>query len=419
VTDRLKPPDAPTGPHHALTIPFTEFVALAAILMALTALSIDIMLPALSDIAREFNLASANDRQFVVFSYFIGLGPGQLVFGPLSDRFGRRPVLLLGVAIFIVASAIALAAQSFEMLLAARAMQGFGAAAPRTVMVASVRDLFKGQQMARVMSLIMMTFLLIPVLAPAIGQGLMVVGGWSAPFYALLAVGVVAFLWAGRRLPETRSAAAMDGGRVGILAALRRVLTTRQTVTYMLATGFIFGVLTSYIASAQQIFVDIYHLGPWFPLAFAGTAGAMMAASFLNSRIVVRLGSRRVSNAALVGLLATGSVFYVSSWLPGGLPVLVTWLFLAIVLFLFGLITANFNAIAMEPQGEIAGMASSILGFYTTLGGATFGLLIAGAFDGTVGPISGGVAILAALTILTILIGDRRLLLGPGDADRV
>jgi len=401
-------------PHNALSIPFVEFVALGALMMALTALSIDIMLPALPQIAEEFQLASANDRQFVVFGYLIGLGPGQLVFGPMSDRFGRRPVLLLGLSIYIIASGIAVIASSFEMLLAARALQGFGASAPRTIMVASVRDLFIGHQMARVMSLIMMVFLMVPVLAPAIGQVLIVFGGWKAPFYGLFLAGVLAFFWAGRRLPETRAISANDAPRIGIRAAFIRVLTTRQTVTYMLGGGFMFGCLTSFISSAQQIFVDIYNLGSFFPLAFAGTAVAMMIASFTNSRIVVRYGTRRVSHTAIVCFLLVAAVFFIIAMMPGAISVWGAWAFLSIQLFLFGLITPNFNAIAMEPQGKIAGMAASIIGFYTTLAGAFFGWLIGGAFDGTLLPISFGFAVLGIGGILVVLIGDHRLCLTSG-----
>jgi MFS transporter, DHA1 family, multidrug resistance protein len=392
-----------------LPIPFSEFVALGAMLMALTALSIDIMLPALPRIAAEYNLIDANDRQLVVFGYLIGLGPGQIIFGPLSDRLGRRPVMLIGLAIFAAASAVALFAQSFEMLLAARAMQGFGAAAPRTVLLASVRDLFKGHQMARVMSLIMMVFLFVPVIAPAIGQGLIAVSHWNAPFYFLFAFGIVAFVWAYRRLPETHTPARDPADRIGLAQAVVRVLTTRQTVTYLLASGFMLGCLMAYIASSQQVFVDIYGLGGWFPLAFGGTAMAMIAASFTNSRIVEALGTRCVSHTAAVAFLVTALGFFVFLRTFGQPPVAVTWCFFAVLMYLFGLTVQNFNALAMEPQGEIAGMASSILGTYTTLAGALFGWLVGGAFDGTVKPISLGFALLSLAAIGVILIGDRRL----------
>lgn len=392
-----------------LPIPFTEFIALGAMLMALTALSIDIMLPSLPRIAAEFNLASANDRQLVVFGYMLGLGPGQIIFGPLSDRLGRRPVMLIGLAIYIGASIIALVAQSFEMLLVARGLQGFGGAAPRTVLIASVRDLFKGHQMARVMSLIMVVFLFVPVIAPAIGQGLIALFHWNAPFYFLFVFGAVAFVWTLRRMPETHDVKAAPGGRIGLGTAIMRALTDRQTLTYLLASGFMLGCLMSYIASSQQIFVDIYRMGASFPLAFGGTALAMIAASFTNSRIVVRLGTRCVSHSAVVSFLTIAIIHFLFVELIGQPPVFLTWLFLAALMFLFGLIMQNFNALAMEPQGAIAGMASSILGTYTTLTGAFFGWLIGRSFDGTTGPISIGFALLSLAAIVTILIGDRSL----------
>lgn len=389
-----------------LPIPFTEFLALGAMLMALTALSIDIMLPALPRIAAEYQLSDANDRQLVVFGYLFGLGPGQIVFGPMSDRWGRRPVLLAGLAIYAVASALALLAQSFEMLLAARVLQGFGGAAPRTVIIASVRDLFQGHQMARVMSLIMMVFLFVPVAAPAVGQVLVALFHWNAPFYFLFAFSLVAFAWAFRRLPETHAPVTDPAARIGVMQAVVRALTTRQTVTYMLASGFMLGCLMAFVASSQQIFVDIYALGEWFPLAFAGTAAAMIAANFVNSRIVVRLGTRCVSHTAVVLFLAVALLFVIVLSATGQPPVWLTWSFLAALLFLFGLSIQNFNALAMEPQGAIAGMASSILGTYTTLAGALFGWLVGSAFDGTVLPISVGFAGLSALSIAVIAIGD-------------
>ncbi|MCB1510873.1 MAG: multidrug effflux MFS transporter [Hyphomicrobiaceae bacterium] len=382
-------------------------------LMALTALSIDIMLPALPQIAAEYRIASDNDRQLVVFGYLIGSGPGQILFGPLSDRWGRRPVMLIGLGIYLVASALALFAPSFGWLLAARALQGFGAAAPRTVMLASVRDLFRGAQMARVMSLIMTVFLIVPVIAPAIGQALISVSHWKAPFYFLFGFGVVAFIWASRRLPETWRPLPPGVKRVGLGRAFVRVVTTRQTMAYLLASGFMLGCLMSYIASSQQIFVEIYGMGPWFPLAFAGTAAAMIAANFINARIVLRFGPRRVSHMAVVAFLVVALTFLVTTQVSGRPPAIVSWIFLALLTGLFGLTAQNFNALAMEPQGEIAGMAASILGTYTTLAGALFGWLVARAFDGTVAPIAAGFSILAGLTILTILAAEGRLAL-PG-----
>lgn len=397
------------GDEPVLTIPFPEFVALGAMLMALTALSIDIMLPALPRIAEEFSVTSPNDRQLVVFGYLVGSGPGQILFGPMSDRYGRRPIMLIGLGIFLVASALAMWAPSFELLLAARALQGFGAAAPRTVMIASVRDLFKGAQMARVMSLVMAVFLIVPVIAPAIGQGLVSISHWNAPFYFLFGFGVVAFVWASRRLPETWRPRPPGVPRVTLSRAIGRVVTTRQTVTYLLASGFMIGCLMSYIASSQQIFVDIYKFGPWFPLAFGGTAVAMVAANITNSRIVTRLGTRRVSHTALVCFLGIALTFFFVANVFGNPPALVTWGFLAAMFCMFGLTVQNFNALAMEPQGEVAGMASSIFGTYTTLAGALFGWLVGSSFDGTVAPVSAGFAILALLALIAIRIGDGRI----------
>ncbi len=375
-------------------------------LMALTALSIDIMLPALAEISREYNLTNPNHRQYVVLLYFVGLGFGQIVFGALSDRLGRRPVMLFGLGIYIGASFLALWAPDYTWLLGARVVQGFGGAAPRTVLIASVRDLFEGRAMARVMSMVMMVFLAVPVVAPAIGQVLQSLFNWKAPFYFLLVFGVVAFLWAMMRFPETRPRNPDPSQRTQIRDALRGVMTNRQTMTYLFASGLLLGCLTSFIASSQQIFVEIYNLGYWFPLAFAGGAVAMILANATNTRIVMRLGARTVSHTAIAFLMASACAFTALQFIVPQPPVLLTWAALSWMMYLFGLISQNMNALAMEPQGEVAGMAASILGTYTTLCGVFVGWIIAGAFDGTIFPISLGFALLSTGAILTIVIGE-------------
>ena len=389
-----------------------EFVTLAALLTCLTALSIDIMLPVLPDLAQALGVTRDNDRQWVVTSYLIGLVLGQLVAGGISDRSGRLPVLFAGLVLFTIGAALASAAQSFTWLLAARFLQGLGGAAPRVVVVAIVRDLYEGRQMARVMSLVMTTFILVPVVAPTIGQLLGYIGGWRAPIYVLALVGVIAFAWAWMRLPETsprhrgtrrvsspgaRHVVRIDGAAppssqpVGFLSALRVVLSTPVTVAYIAANGFMFACLMSYILSSQQVFVDVYALGPWFPIAFGSVALAMAAAGLTNSQIVIRYGMRTVSHRALLAFAATACLIAAASWSYGGRPPLVLlWIGLVTLFFFFGLIVSNFNAIAMEPLGAVAGTASSLMGSYTTLVGALFGTLVSQFFDQTALPLGLG-----------------------------
>lgn len=244
-----------------LPLPFREFVALIAVMMALTALSIDIMLPGLPDIGAAMGVASENDRQLVVIIYMLGFALGQIVYGPLSDRHGRKPVLLIGFGIYILASLGAILAPTFDTLLVARALQGVGAASPRVMSLAIVRDVTSGRRMARVMSLAMAFFIIIPVFAPAMGQGLMALGTWRTPFDLLLAFALATALWIMLRLPETSAAGHGVARVLPLRASVRAVVTNRQTVAYAAGAGCLFGALLGYVASSQQIFVDLYGLG--------------------------------------------------------------------------------------------------------------------------------------------------------------
>lgn len=391
----------------ALTISFVEFVALVAALTAITALSIDIMLPALPAIGTALGVNSENDRQLVVILYMAGFAAGQLVYGPLSDRFGRRPVLLSGLAIFVAGTLGAVMAGSFDGLLLARLIQGLGAASPRIVAVAVVRDLYSGRQMARVMSFAMMVFIIIPVLAPSAGQALLHVGDWRWTFYALLILGVAISIWAGMRLPET-SRGFQDGApRLSLSQSFKQAVFEPQTVAYGAAGGFMFGSLLAYVASAQQIFVDIFDLGQMFPIVFGAVASVMAVASFINARLVGRLGMRCVSHTALAGFLVVSLLLAATE--AAGIANLVTFVGLvAILFFLFGFIAPNFNALAMEPQGENAGMASSVIGSLSTAIGAIAGGLIGRSFDGTALPLALGFAGCSLITVAIVLSVDGR-----------
>lgn len=393
-------------------IAFAEFVALVALMMALTALSIDIMLVALPDIATTYALSDPNDRQLVITAYLLGFAAGQPVCGPLSDRFGRKPVLAVGTGIFCIGAVGALMASDFTMLLAARALMGLGAAAPRIMAISIVRDRFAGRGMARVMSFVMMIFIIIPIVAPSLGALILLGGDWHWIFAALLAVGLLLIGWTSLRLPETLPRGKrrpLSPGAIG--GAALTVVTTRQTVGYTLAMGFMFGALMTYIGSAQQVFMDAYEVSAEaFPLLFALVASVMALASLTNARLVERIGMRRVSHAALLGFVAAGATLAVFGF-PAHppLPALVTFLMAAF--FCFGLIAPNFNALAMEPLGHIAGMGSSLTGFYGTAGGAVFGWLAGQAYDGTVRPLTVGFAAFGVLALVCVLVTERGRLL--------
>jgi DHA1 family bicyclomycin/chloramphenicol resistance-like MFS transporter len=374
----------------------------------MTALSIDMMLPSLDQLRADLAVLGANDQQLVVTAYLIGFAFGQLFYGPLSDRFGRRPVLFGGLAVGAAAAFWAVAADSLGMLLAARLVQGAALAAPRVVAMAVVRDVYGGRRMAEVMSFVMMVFIIVPVIAPSVGSLLMLVGGWRAIFGFLGFVSLALLIWTVARLPETRTVAMREPLSLTWLgAAIAETVTTRQTLGYSLAVGCLLGSLMSYVTSAQQIFVEVYHLGDLFPLAFGVVAIGMAAASLLNSRIVVRVGMRRVSHTALLGFCVAGLGLAGVAQAMTPPPLALYICLLGLALFCFGLIMPNFNALAMEPMGRIAGTASSIIGALTTALGAVLGAWVGQHFDGTVGPLSNGFAIFAAAGLVIVLATER------------
>jgi DHA1 family bicyclomycin/chloramphenicol resistance-like MFS transporter len=396
---------------------FAEFVTLIAVLMALTALSIDVMLVALPAIAGSFAVATANGQQLVITAYLIGFAAGQPVYGPLSDRFGRKPILTVGLVVFAFGSVAAFLAPGFGWLLAARVLQGFGAAAPRVVAVAVVRDLFSGRDMARVMSFAMMVFIVIPIVAPSLGAAILGIAEWHAIFIFLVVMAVLALVWSTVRLPETRPPAdTVDLSRRALGHAFATVVGQRRTVGYTVASGFLFGSLMAYVASAQQIFVEVYGLGDSFPLIFGAVASAMVLASFANTRLVGRLGMRRISHVALVGFVAAPLAMALAGF-PEHPPLLLMGLFFAVAFFTFGLMFPNFNAMAMEPVGHVAGMASSFIGFYTTAASALLGWIVGQAFDGTVRPLVIGFVVLGGAAVAAVLLAERgRLSLWGGTA---
>jgi len=394
-------------------VPFGEFVALIAMLMAMTALGVDIMLPALGEIGSDLQLPEANDQQLVITFYLFGFATGQIVFGPISDRLGRKLPLYAGLLIFAVASVLASIASSPETMFAARALQGFGAGAPRILAIAIIRDRFAGRGMARVMSFVIMVFIIIPILAPTLGQAVMEIAPWRWIFGALVIASLTALIWVKLRLPETHpedKRLPISATRLG--GAVRAVVTTRQTLGYAIGFGFFFGVLMSYIGSAEQIFTDVYELGDAFPLVFGAIAFVMVPASLINSRFVRQVGMRRVSHLAMLAFIAACGLMAINGY-PEKPPLLLFCLFVATTFFCFGLIAPNFNAMAMEPVGHIAGTASSFVGFYTTASGAFFGFLVGQAFDGSVRPLAIGFTALGLAALITVLIVERGRLARP------
>jgi DHA1 family bicyclomycin/chloramphenicol resistance-like MFS transporter len=392
---------------------FPEFVIVIASIMALNPLATDMMLPALPDIRSAFHITAANRPQMVLSIFLVGFAAGQFVMGPLSDRFGRRPVLLSGMAVYCVASLLAIVAPSFENLLLARVLQGLGTAATRVIATSIVRDCYAGRRMASVMSLTMMVFIAVPVIAPSFGQAVMLLSQWRGIFVVLMIYGVLALAWSAFRMPETlpedkrKSLAIRE-----VLGAYRHTVTNRQTIGYALAAGGVSGSLFAFVFSAQQVFTEVYGLGYYFPLAFAAIALGVAIAGFLNSMFVGRLGMRVISHGALLGFVAVSGMMLAAARLQM-LPLPLFMTLAALMMFFFGLIFANFTSLAMEPQGHIAGTASSLYGSITTLLGMAIGSAIGQAYDGTLLPFATGFFLCTLAALAVVLVVEKGRLFKP------
>lgn len=374
-----------------------EFVALIASLMALTALSVDIMLPSLPLIGDTLGLSNANDRQTIIVVFLLGFAAGQLVFGRLSDLYGRKLLLFVGLAIFVGGSALAALAWNAESMLLARLTQGLGAAAPRVIAIALVRDRSVGREMARLMSIALAVFFTVPVLGPTVGEALLLVGSWRLAFDFLIVCGLILGMWSSRLPVATPSIARV----LSISQAIRAALRTPQTIGYAVGSGLMFGCVLAYISSAQQIFVDVFEIGALFPLAFAAIAAMIAAASLTNAVLVERFGMRRLSHMSLAAFVALAATLVAE--VVAGLASFPVFLATMMPLFLlFGFVAANFNAMAMEPQGDNAGMAASVVGSISTGLGAVSGGIVGHLFDGTVLPLAVGLLTLSVLALLGV-----------------
>lgn len=401
------PSQTSASTHTSPGIPFVEFVIMIAALMALNALAMDVMLPALPEIGNAFQIADENDRQQVLIAYLIGFGGAQLFFGPISDSLGRRGVLLGGLALYSAASVACLLAGTLEFLLIARAIQGIGCAAIRVVAISVVRDCYTGRQMGKVMSLVMMIFMAVPIVAPSIGQVILLMAEWHWIFSMLLVAGVIMLLWCAIRLPETLPADYRSPFAAGaIVRAYIQTLSNRTSLGYMLAVTFVFGGLFSFITMSQQIFVEIFGLGVWFPVVFAAIAICMSISSFVNSRMVEALGMRVLSHAAMIIYCLTGLALLLASSLFRE-NLIIFMILVTITMACFGFVGANFNTMAMEPLGDIAGTASSVIGFCTTLGGACLGYIVGQYFNGTTVPLGAAFFFYGACAIGCVLYAER------------
>ena len=382
----------------------TEFTILIALIISLVALAIDAMLPALPLIAGDLGVSDLNDSQYVISVFFAGLAIGQLVFGPMSDSLGRRSAIIAGFVLFAFGCMLSVVAASFETMLLGRLLQGIGAAGPRIVSVALVRDRFKGREMARVMSFVMTVFILVPVFAPAIGQLVLALASWRAIFVLFLMMVLLLVGWFWLRQPETLPREKrIRFSLLQLLLDARAIFRIRAAFGYTLTMGFSFGAFVAYLSGSQQIFQVQYALQDLFPLYFGILACAIGCASLLNARLVMRFGMRRLSRYALWGICLLSMPFFLYAWMQHGHPPL--YLLMAYLLplfFCFGVLFGNLNALAMEPLGHIAGLGSALIGSVSTLMSVLFGVLIAAAYDQTVLPLVAGFGLLGLASLATM-----------------
>ena len=394
-------------PTPALPLPQWELVTLVAALMSLNALAIDIMLPALSNISEFYDLQRDNDQQLVIFAYIAGFGAPQLVFGPISDRYGRKGLLSICLVGYAIAGLACIMTNYFMTLLIARFIQGMFASGVRVIAVSIVRDLLAGRAMARIMSLVMTVFMVVPILAPTIGAGVMLIAPWQWTFGLLSVAAILNLVWIQLRLPETLPVADRQPlNPQQTVRAYWQVLRTRITLGYMCASGVIFGALFAFVAASEQIFTDVFEQHDTFALWFAGVAAALAAANFLNSRIVEKFGMRRISHTVLVLFIALALTNVITLYTVGEK----LWLFyplFCLTFGCFGMLGANFTALAMEPQGKIAGTASAAYGFASTTFASLIGYLVAGQFNGTIAPFMWGFVALGVSSLTIIFVTER------------
>lgn len=400
------------------TMGFTEFVLLMALAMSLVALSIDTILPALPMVGTYFGVERPNDLQFMVTALFAGLSIGQLVAGPLSDSFGRKIMMHVGLTIFLAGSLLSYFAASYELMLIGRFIQGIGAASPRIVTTAMVRDRYVGRDMARVMSYIMGVFILVPILAPSIGLGVMMLADWHAIFTVFMVIAVVLFIWAYTRLDETLAPEDRRPFTVSsILRGMALVCRNRMSMCYMISSGLIFGGLMGYINSSQQIFQSYYDTGDMFALYFGLGAASLGLAFFVNARIVRAVGMRYVVLRSMALMAVFCSAFIAYEFIQNGsqVPLAVFVIFMMAVSFCMGMCFGNLNALAMVPMGHLAGLASAVIGASSLVVALIVGNLVGQSYDGDLYALSIGFLATALLSLVLMGLAEGR----PQDAEEI
>ena len=378
-----------------------EFVALMAVITAMTAMSIDAMLPALSEIGMDLGAKQANDSQLVISLLFLGIAVGQMFYGPLSDSIGRKRAMYMGFGLYAMGCVLSMLAANFQIMLVGRVMQGIGAAAPRVIVLALVRDQYDGRRMAQVMSFVQAVFILVPVVAPSFGQAILLFAHWRMIFAVYLITVLFIGIWFAWRQPETLAPLErIPFSPANIGRGIQEVLTHRIAFGYTVAIGLIHGAFIGYLNSAQQVFQELYGLGKLFPLYFALLSLSLGGASLANARLVMRYGMRALSSKALKGVAILSIIALTTVVLANGQPPI--WfitLFFMITFFGVGLLFGNLNALAMGPLGHIAGIGAAVVGSLSMFISLSLGTFIGQSYNGTVLPLVSGFAILSIAAI--------------------
>ncbi|MBD64977.1 MAG: Bcr/CflA family drug resistance efflux transporter [Halobacteriovoraceae bacterium] len=382
-----------------------EFVSLMALLMSMAALAIDAMLPALPIIGEELGVVDPNHNQFIITSLFIGMSLGMTFYGPLSDTFGRRKVIGFGITLFTVGNIVAISTHNFEIMLLGRFFQGLGAASTRIVSMAMIRDMYVGNTMARVMSLINMVFIIVPTIAPTLGAIILSFSHWRGIFIIFIVLSLFGLTWLLLRQPETLSYEHRKPFRISYFkTAIAKVFSHPQSLGYAIASGLVFGAFLGYLISSQQIFSVVFGLEKEFPYIFGGLALTIGVASFINSRLVERVGMAKLTKWGTLGILFSSIWYFLLLVLSDFKPDIISFMIFLIPCFMcVGVLFGNLNSLAMEPMGDMAGVAASIISTINNIISIGFGSLIGSQFRGTITPLVLGFLVLSTLTLITIL----------------
>ncbi|WP_419211029.1 multidrug effflux MFS transporter [Maribacter sp. X9] len=389
--------------------PNFEFVALMASLMSIVALAIDAILPAMADIGIAINSLDPTQNQLLVTMIFLGLGVGQLFFGPLSDSLGRKPIVYFGFAIFLLASAVCLWAPNLEIMLIGRVLQGIGLSAPRTISISIIRDTYRGDYMAKIMSFVTAFFILVPVVAPAIGKAIMDVMGWEGIFYMQSFFALLVGIWFWKRQEETlKPTFKVPFSFKVFVRGTKEIFKYKETVSCTIISGLITGAFLVYLSSAQHVFEELYGLTETFPYIFAGLAFSVGFSTLMNGTLVLRFGMRNLSFLALLAFTLIAFVYSFLFWNTEDPSLAILLIFLSMLFLCLGFIWGNMRSIAMEPIGHIAGIGAAITGFISTILSIPISIFVGSFIEDSVWALFAGLGVCGFLSLLLFLVFKTR-----------